>query len=273
MAEQWLVNEPTRGLRAFRVSELWESRDLALLFATRDLKVRYRQAVFGVAWALVQPLLGALVLVFVFGRVAEISTGDVPHLPFALIGYAAWTYFSASSSAASQSLVQHADLVTKVYFPRLLLPIGALLPRLLDLGIGLVLGLGVAAWLGVGPPWAFTLVPAWIALLVLASTGFALLFGALNVRFRDAQFIFPMLVQILFFLTPIAYPAGLVSDRWLTIYALNPFAGIVSGLRWSLIGAGHPESWWLISMASALVILAVGAVVFQQGERRFADVI
>lgn len=271
----WTVNEPSQGfLRSLRFAELWAARDLAVLFAGRDLKVRYRQTLFGVVWAVLQPLAGATALVLVFGGLAEVSTGDVPHLPFAIVGFAAWSYFAAAAGGVSQSLVSHSDLVTKVYFPRLLLPIGALLPGLVDLAIGLLLASAVAVWLGVAPGLAVVTLPVWVVLLVAASAGIGLVFCSLNVRFRDVRYVFPMLVQLLFFLTPIAYPADLVSGGWRYVYGLNPFAVVVSGLRWALLGpAEGPRAWWSMSVVTTVVLFALGLWLFQRGERRFADII
>lgn len=273
MTVDWVTNEPTRGFGSLRLRELWARRELAVLFARRDFKVRYRQTVFGVLWALLEPLVGAAALVLVFGTLAGVAPGEVPHLPFAVVGFAAWSYFASAANGASQSLVAHSDLVTKVYFPRLLLPLGALLPGLVDLAIGLSLGLALGLLAGLSPGPAVALLPMWVVLLVAATAGLGVSFGALNVRFRDVRYVFSMVTQVLFFLTPIAYSEDLVTGGWAVLYGLNPFAGIVSGLRWSLLGVGGPQSWWLASLGSTLVLVVVAVVVFQRGERRFADII
>jgi lipopolysaccharide transport system permease protein len=272
-SRDWVVNQPTRGMRSLRLGELWAGRDLMWLLAARDLKVRYRQTALGVLWAVIAALTGSLVLVLVFGRFAGVSTGTVPHVPFVIVGFAAFTYFSASAGAASQSLVDHIDLVTKVYFPRLLLPLGMMLPAFVDLGIGLALAVVAAIVTGVEFGWALVAVPLWVLLLWAASAGIGLTFCALNVRFRDVRYVFPLVIQLLFFLSPVAYPASLVHEDWLYVYGINPFAGILTALRWSILGGGEPAAWWLVSSATALALLVVGVASFKRSERRFADII
>jgi lipopolysaccharide transport system permease protein len=269
----WVVNRRRRGLGRLQLREHWDSRHLAMIFAKRDLTVRYRQTVLGVAWALLQPMVGAAALVVVFGRLAGVSTGEVPHLPFALVGFAAWTYIAGSTAAASETLIANQNLVTKVYFPRLLLPASTMLPGLVDLGIGLLLGVAVAAMAGILPGWQLLTTPVWILWLIVPSMGLGLMFGALNVRFRDVRFVWPILLQVLFFLTPVAYPADLVSGALRYVYALNPFVGVVSALRWSLFGLGPFQAWWLISFSTGIAVFGAGLLVFSHNERRFADVI
>ncbi|MFN8020407.1 MAG: ABC transporter permease [Acidimicrobiales bacterium] len=269
----WIVNEPKRGWRRLALGEAWRRRDLALTFATRDFKVRYRQTILGVAWALLEPLAASIALVLVFGRLAKVAPEGTSHLAFTLAGFAAWSYFSSASSAASQSLVGQVDLITKVYFPRILAPIGSLLPGVVDMGIALVLASIVAAIDGQFPGIELLALPVALALLVLATVGVSLVFATLNVRFRDVRYTYPMLLQVLFFLTPVAYSPDLVDGAWAWVYGLNPFAGIVSAIRWSLLGADQPHAWWLSSVGVSVVLLVLGVTLFQQAERRFSDVI
>ncbi len=269
----WIVNEPKRGWRRLALGDAWRRRDLALTFATRDFKVRYRQTLLGVAWALLEPLAGSIALVLVFGRLAQVAPDGTSHLAFTLVGFAAWSYFSGSSSAASQSLVGQVDLITKVYFPRILAPIGSLLPGVVDMSIAFVLALIVGAVDGTLPGIEILVLPVCVIALVTATAGISLVFATLNVRFRDVRYTYPILLQVLFFLTPVAYSPDLVDGRWAWVYGLNPFAGTVSALRWSLLGAERPETWWLSSLAMTVVLFLIGVAMFQQAERRFSDVI
>ena len=273
MTTEWIVNRPRRGLGGLRLREHWDARELALIFANRDFKVRYRQTLLGLLWALLQPLAGAAALVVVFGRLAGVSTGDVPHLPFAIVGFAAWSYFASATAAASETLLTNQNLITKVYFPRLLLPVGVMLPPLIDLAVGLALGGVVGLLAGVVPGWPLLTFPVWILFLIVPTAGVGLTFGALNVRFRDVRFVWPILLQVLFFLTPVAYPASLVDGPLRYLYALNPFAGTISALRWSMFGTGRFESWWVVSLGAGLIVFILGLLIFHHNERRFADVI
>jgi ABC-type polysaccharide/polyol phosphate export permease len=272
-AEAWVENRPTRGLVRLRARELWAYRELVYFLALRDIKARYKQAAFGIGWAVLQPVAGVATFTLVFGHLTKVRTGGVPYPVFALAGYLVWGYFAATISTATLSLVANSALVTKVYFPRLVAPLSALLPGLVNLLPGLVL-LGVLmAFYGVAPHAALAALPLLLVALMAASLGVGLLLATLNVKYRDVGAVVGTLVNLLLFVSPVAYPATLLSQHWRWLYALNPMAGIIEGARWVLIGGPWPGADVPISLASAAVLLVTGLVYFQRTERRFADVI
>lgn len=268
-----MENRPTRGLRPPDLGELWRHRELAAFLALRDVKVRYKQAVFGIAWAVVQPLAGVVVFTVVFGRFVKVPSEGIPYPLFALIGVAAWSYTSGSVSRATESLVGNSALVTKVYFPRLLAPVASILPGLLDLAVSL-LAVGVFLVIfHVGPTWAIVTLPLWLIMMMATVLGVGLWLGTLNVSYRDINQAVALLIQMWMFVTPVAYPSSLVPSGWRALYFVNPMAGVVEGFRWALAGTPWPGNVVFISLAAALVVLIGGIAFFQRGERRFADVI
>jgi lipopolysaccharide transport system permease protein len=269
---EWVENRPSRGLRALDLRELWQYRELGGFLALRDLKVRYKQAAFGVAWALLQPVAGVLVFTVVFRRLANVPSDGIPYPLFAFVGLSVWSYHATSVTRATQSLVSNTPLVTKVYFPRLLVPLAAILPGLLDLALSLLL-LGVLlAVYGITPTWAILTLPLWMLALAATTFGVGLLLAALNVQYRDVNHAITLLVQLWLFISPVAYPSSLVEGGWRFIYALNPMAGVIDGFRWALLRGSPPETAW-ISLGVTALLLAGGIVYFQRTERRFADVI
>jgi ABC-type polysaccharide/polyol phosphate export permease len=274
MAEMaWIENRPTHGWRALDVREVWRFRHLVRSFARRDVTVRYRQAALGVAWAILQPLAGALMFTVVFTHVAHVDSGEIPYLLFAYIGWAGWTYFAGAMGLASSSLVRNADLVTKVYFPRITAPLAAVLPGLIDLAVGLLVAIPLLVHYDTGPGLAVLALPLGVLLLVLAALGAGLALGSLHVRYRDVGHATALLTQLWLFASPVAYPSTLIHGGWRYVYALNPVAGGLDVLRWSTAGGAAPGPAVFVSAGAALVLLAVGVLVFQRGERRFADVI
>jgi len=270
----WVENAPPRkGLPPLEPRELWAHRELALILALKDLKVRYKQTFFGVAWALLQPLVGVLIFSVFFGRLAGLPTDGIPYPLFSYVGLTIWLYVSAAVSTAAQSLVDNRDLVTKVYFPRLLAPLAALVPGLVDYGIALAI---VAVFLGVygvvpGP--ALALLPAWVLLAALLSLGVGLLLAALNVKYRDVRQALPFLLQVWMFGSPVVYASSTVNGAWRYLYAANPAVTVIDGVRWSLAGGPAPGPESAVSLAVVAILLAVGFVYFRRVERYFADVI
>ena len=248
-------------------------RELAFFLALRDVKARYKQAAFGIAWAVVQPVAGVVLFTFVFRKLASVESDGIPYPLFALIGFLAWTYFASTLTSAVASLVTNSALVTKVYFPRLAAPVSALLPGL----INLLPGLGVLAILmvayGVTPDAALLALPLGLLWLMAAALGVGLLLSTLNVRYRDVGSVVATLLQLWLFASPVAYPTSMVPEDWLWVYALNPMSGVIDTLRWALVSAPAPGPEALISLASTAVLLAGGLVYFASSERRFADVI
>ncbi len=270
---EWIENRPSRGLRLPDARELWRYRELAGFLALRDLKVRYKQALLGAAWAVFQPLAGVLVFTLVFRRLAQVPSAGIPYPIFALVGLMVWTYVSGSVTRATQSLVSNSPLVTKVYFPRLLAPLASVLPGLVDLLFSFLILAILMPVYRVGPTAAIVTTPLWLLAAVAVVLGMGLLLGTLNVRYRDVGHVITLLVQLWMFVSPVAYPSTLVPETWRGIYFLNPIAGVVEGFRWALIGAPWPGSGVWVSLVVALVLLVAGVIYFERSERRFADVI
>jgi lipopolysaccharide transport system permease protein len=270
----WRENAPSRGwFPHIDLPELWASRELVVILALRNVKIRYQQTLLGVAWAVLQPLAGVAIFTVVLGRLANVPSQGIPYPVFVFAGLALWMYFSNAANAAAESLVQYRDLVTKVYFPRLLAPLAAILPGLIDLGISL-LAVGVfMAVFGVTPSAAIVFLPLWILATVVFTFGVALWLSALNVRYRDVRNALAFLLQIWLFATPVVFPSTLVEGGWHVLLALNPLAGLVEVFRWSLIGAPAPGAWVLVSFAVGLLVLLSGLVYFAKVQRRFADII
>lgn len=270
---RWIDNKPTRGLRAVDVRELWAYRELARALASRDLKVRYKQAVFGVLWAVIQPLAGAAIFTLVFSRFAGVSTGDVPYVLFAFVGTLAWNYHSAAIASGTESLVENSLLVTKIYYPKLVSPIASCVTPLVDLAISIVLAGVLLALNGRSPGWQVVFLPVGLVALVLNAFAFAVWFSSLNVRYRDVRYVVRFGIQLWLFASPVAYPLGLVDGPWRWVYSLNPMVGVLELLRWSLLRADAPGGAALLSFAVAVVVGVSGLVYFQRTERLFADVV
>jgi ABC-type polysaccharide/polyol phosphate export permease len=272
-SEPWIENRPTSGVRWPDPRELWEYRELAAFLALRDLKVRYKQAVFGAAWAIIQPLAGVVVFTIVFRRFGKVPSEGIPYPVFALVGLSVWSYASTSITRATQSLVTNSALVTKVYFPRLLAPAAAVLPAVPDLLLSLAVLAVFLPIYNVTPTAAILTLPLWLLLLVVTVLGLGLWLGSLNVTYRDINQAIALVIQLWMFVSPVAYPSASVPGRWRAVYFLNPMAGVVEGFRWCLIGLPWPGAVLFISVASSLVVLGAGVVYFERTERRFADVI
>jgi ABC-type polysaccharide/polyol phosphate export permease len=269
----WTENRPTAGFRWPPVRELWAYRELTYFLALRDVKARYKQAAFGIAWAVVQPLAGVALFTLVFRRLAGVSSEGIPYPVFALCGYLAWTYFSSTLSTAALSLVANSELVRKVYFPRLAAPVSALLPGLINLAPGLVLLAVVMAIAGVAPSAALLALPLCLVALMTVALGVGLLLATVNVRYRDVASVIGTLIQLWLFASPVAYPSTLVSEGWRWVYALNPMVGVIDLFRWCLVGARWPGTELISSAAVGVALLVAGLLAFARAERRFADVI
>ncbi len=269
-----LLRLSARSAGAFaRLSEVWEHRELLLFLTWRDLRVRYKQTALGAAWALLQPLLTMLVFSVFFGALARMPSDGVPYPVFAYCGLLPWQLFAFALTGAAQSLTANERLVTKVYFPRLILPLAAVLAGLVDFAVAFALLVPLMLAYGVRPGAAVATLPLFVALLLVTAVGVGLGLGALNVRFRDVRHALPFLTQLWLFATPIAYPASLVPERFRALMGLNPMAGVVEGFRWALLGAPAPGPLLWLSAGVALVGLAAGLFYFLRVERSFADVI
>ncbi|HVF79940.1 MAG TPA: ABC transporter permease [Solirubrobacteraceae bacterium] len=271
----WIVNRaPTSRWQGVDLAEAWRYRELAFMLALRTFKLRYRQTFFGVAWAVLQPLVALAIFAVIFGRFARLPADGIPYAVFVFPALCLWTYVSTAVNAAAMELVAHQELVTKVYFPRVLAPVSALLPGIVDLMICLSLTAILMALTGVAPGPAIILLPVWIFMSCLVALGAGLWLSALNVRFRDIRQTLPFLLQTWFFVCPIVYPSSIIEDDWLrAAYSLNPMVGVIDGLRWSLLDAPAPPPTDAISVAVTLLLLISGLVYFKASERQFADVI
>jgi lipopolysaccharide transport system permease protein len=255
-------------------AELWAYRELLFLMAWRDATVRYKQSVAGIAWALLQPLMMMAIFTLVFGRFAKLPSEGVPYSVFTLCGLLPWNYFSRSLSDSSNSLVGASQLLAKVYFPRLILPLSRVFSGLIDFGITFALLLGVLAWYRITPSLAVIALPAFMALAVLTSLAAGLWLTALNVKYRDVSFVVPFLVQFWMYASPIAYSASIVPYQWRPLYALNPMVSVVEGFRWALLGKSAPDlRAMLVSLAIVIVLLLSGLYYFRKTEETLTDVI
>jgi lipopolysaccharide transport system permease protein len=270
----WTINQPTGGWRALDLSELWRYRELLYFLSWRDVKVRYKQTALGAAWALLQPLGAMAVFTLFFGRLMSVPSEGLPYPLFAYSGLLVWTYFANAVTSASGSLVANANLISKVYFPRLALPLAGVLPSLVDLAIGFVLMLVLMAAFGFAPTPATLLAPVFLAMGVAAAIGVGVWLTALDVQYRDIRYAIPFLMQVWLFATPVVYPTSIVPVEYQALYGLNPMAGVVAGFRWSLLGGVPPSAPLLVvSAATAAALLATGLFYFRRVERRFADVV
>ncbi|MCC6730591.1 MAG: ABC transporter permease [Chthonomonadales bacterium] len=269
-----LVIRPASGWQAVNLREIWRFRDLLLTLAGRDVKLRYRQTALGAIWVVLQPLVGAGIFSFVFGRVAKLPSDGVPYFLFSYAGLLGWNAFSATLTKSSQSLVGNAGLVSKVYFPRLVLPLSSVPSVLIDFAVALGMMAALMCLNGVAPHWGLLLLPVWLAVLLGLALGMGLIFSALMVTYRDVMHVLPVLTQMLLYASPVAYAVSAVPERLRSVYLLNPLSGLLEAFRWSLLGTGHLRPAYVAYSAGfTLVVLAAGAFSFRRMERRFADVI
>jgi lipopolysaccharide transport system permease protein len=269
-----LTIRPPRRIESFGLGELWQYRELLYFLTKRELQIRYKQSIFGVTWAVLQPLAYAFIFALFFGRLAKVPSEGVSYPVFALAGLVPWLFAAQSVSQAAESLVRDANLLTKVYFPRLVLPISKVLSFLIDLLIALgVLGIFVAIY-GADPGVGLAFLPLFLLLASATAAAVGMALGALNVAYRDVIVVVPLLVQLWLFLTPVIYPASLIHGAWRYVYAANPMASVIEGVRWGFLGtSGPPAGGVAISVASALILLAIAIYYFRRTERFFADII
>ena len=272
-AHQRLVILPRGRLASVDLKQLWTYRDLLRTFASRDITLRYRQTALGVIWVVLQPLLTALIFTFVFGRVARLSSEGVPYIVFSYSGLLAWNVFSGLLTRASGSLTAAGPMVSKVFFPRLLLPLSVLGSVLLDFSVALVLQAILLISYGVNPRWHIILLPLWLLLLLGISSGVSMIAAALAVRYRDVQYVIPLLIQLLLFASPVGYDVASVprDARWAV--TINPLTGLLQAFRWSILGRGSLSLSLVYSSIAAVSIAVLGGILFSSFERDFADVI
>ncbi len=266
--------QPSKGWALPRFRELWEFRELLFFFAWRDIKVRYRQTVMGALWAIIQPFLAMVIFSQVFGRLAKVPSDGLPYPIFNYAAMVPWTFFANAVAQASNSLVSSANMVKKIYFPRLALPIATVLAGVIDFALAFIVLLGMMLYYGLVPTVNVVWLPLFLLLALVTSLGVGLWLSAMNVQFRDVHFTIPFLTQVWFFATPIIYPSSMLSEPWRTVYGLNPMAGVVEGFRWALLGTKTaPGPMMIVSVVVALTIFVSGAFYFRRMEQSFADVL
>ena len=273
-ADLLCVIVPSSGWPHVPVRELWASRELIGFLVWRDIKLRYKQTLLGATWAVIQPVLTMVVFSLFFGRLAGVPSDGVPYPVFSFAALVPWTLFSFGLTQATQSVVGSQHLITKVYFPRLAIPLAAVLSGVVDFVLAFVVLLAMMAAFGIAPTSHIVWLPFFTALALVAALGAGLWLSALNVEYRDVRYAVPFLTQLWLFATPIAYPGSLLHEPWRTLYGINPMAGAVEGFRWALLGTPPvPAGMTAISVAATIVMLAGGVLYFQRMERSFADVV
>ena len=269
-----MIISPSRGWSFPNLRELWEYRELVYFFAWRDVKVRYKQTVLGAAWAGLQPFFMMVVFTIFFGTLAQIPSDGLPYPIFAFSALVPWTYFANVFTQASNSMVLQRGVITKVYFPRLAIPMSSMISGLPDFAIAFVLLIGMMLFFGITPTITVLLVPVLILLAMVTALGIGLWAAALNAIYRDVRYAVPFFVQFWLLATPIAYPSSLVPDAWRPLYGINPMAGVVEGFRWALLGSGEGlGSLFIVSVIMILLVLVTGLFYFRRMERKFADVV
>ena len=273
-SEPGVVIEPPRGVFHLDVKSIWQYRVLLYFLIWRDLKVRYKQTVIGIGWAIIQPLVSMLIFTVIFGYFAKLPSDGLPYPIFAYTALLPWNYFASALHRCSVSVVGDAHLVTKVYFPRLILPIAGTISGLVDFSISFILLIGMMLWYGVFPTWSALTIPIFLMFALGTALAIGLWLAALNVRYRDVGYTIPFLVQVWMFLSPIVYPVTIIPEKYQLLYRLNPMVGVIEGFRWALLGKGNPSPWLMaVSAAVISVFFAAGLLFFKKMEQTFADIV
>jgi lipopolysaccharide transport system permease protein len=265
--------QPSKGWVSLKLRDLWEYRELLYFLVWRDVKVRYKQTVLGASWAIIQPFFTMVVFSLFFGRLANMPSDGVPYSVFSYAALVPWTFFANGLNQATTGLVSHANLIKKVYFPRLCIPIARILAGLVDFGLAFMVLILMMFLYGIVPTPNIIWLPYFLLLALVTSLGAGLWLSAMNVQFRDVGYTVPFITQIWMFATPIAYPSSLLSEPWRTLYGLNPMAGVVEGFRWALLGTPAPGPIIIVSSGVALALLVSGTYYFRRMEKAFADVV
>lgn len=269
-----VVIEPASGWSALNLRELWTYRDLLFILAGRDIKLRYKQTALGITWVILQPLVAALIFTIMFGRFAKLPSDGHPYIVFVFSGIVAWNYFAAVLQRAGNSLITDSKLITKVYFPRLAIPLASTFSAMIDLAVSLgVLGVIMLVY-QVTPTWRLVVLPLFILLAAVTATGVSLWLSALNVRYRDFAHAMPFIIQVWMFASPVAYATTIVPEKWRLLYGMNPAVAFVEGFRWSVLGSSSITlPLVLVASALSLLIFTAGAFFFRRVERGFADAV
>ncbi len=271
---QPVVIQPTHGWLALGLRELWKYRELLYFMIWRDIKVRYKQTALGAAWAIIQPFFTMVVFSLFFGRLAGVPSDGVPYPIFSYAALVPWTFFANGLALSSNSLVGSANMLSKVYFPRLIFPTATILSGIIDFVLAFIVLIGMMLVYGIIPTVNVIWLPFFLLLALITSMGAGLWLSALNVQFRDVKYIVPFLTQLWLFLTPIAYPSSMLSEPWRTLYGINPMAGVVEGFRWALLGTEITVGPLItVSVVAAVILMISGAFYFRRMEKTFADVV
>jgi lipopolysaccharide transport system permease protein len=268
-----VVIEAPKGMAALNLGDLWVYRELIAFMTWRDVIVRYKQTFLGVAWAILRPFLSMVVFTIFFGNLAQVPSDGIPYPIFSYTALLPWELFSKALSDASRSLVQNSNMVTKIYFPRMILPLASVLAGVVDFAIAFLVLIGMMMYYHIAPTSNIIYLPLFILLALVTSFGTGLWLSAANVAYRDVNYILPFLTQMWMFITPIVYSASMVPEKWQVIYALNPMAGVVNGFRWALLGSEPPAPTMWISVGVAIILLISGLFYFKKMERQFADLV
>jgi lipopolysaccharide transport system permease protein len=273
-AEHHVSIRPSGAAGGNALSEIWEFRELLYFLTKKELQVRYKQSFFGAGWAVLQPIGLTAIFSLIFGRLVSVPSEGVPYPLYVLTGMTVWIFVATGTAQAAASLVGESELVTKVYFPRLVIPLAKILSWLVDLLIALAVLIVVTGLYGRWPPAQVLTVPLWLALALSTVVGVGVLTSAVNVKYRDVVAVLPLAIQVWLFLSPVAYPATLVKGSWQYVYALNPMVSVIGGMRWAILGTHAPHAGQIaVSVASVAIVLTVGFVYFRRTERYFADIV
>jgi homopolymeric O-antigen transport system permease protein len=266
--------EPSQGWFSLSLRELLEYRELLFFLAWRDVKVRYKQTLIGVGWAVLQPVMTMIVFTTIFGQFAKIPSDGLPYPIFCFSALIPWTYFATALNRSIASVVAESHLISKVYFPRPILPLAGTLAGMVDFSISLIVLLGMMIWYGVGITWWLLILPAFLLFALLTALAAGLWLSALNVRYRDVGHAIPFLIQIWMFCSPIVYPVSIIPEKYRLLFSLNPMTGVIEGFRWLLLGTASPDfSVMTVSAIVVLIVLTGGLIFFKNMERTFADVV
>jgi lipopolysaccharide transport system permease protein len=269
---------PAKGLAALNLRDLWEYRELIYFLTWRDLKVRYKQTILGFAWVMLQPIINMVVFTVLFGQLLNVPTGGIPYPIFSFAALLPWGYFAGSLTRSSTTLVGSANLISKVYFPRMVIPISGVISGFVDFAVAFIVLLGMMIFYHITLSWNILLLPVFLLLAMATALGFGLWLSALNVRFRDINHIVPFLIEIWKYVTPVIYGATLIPEKFRFILGLNPMTGVVEGFRWAILGKNYADTFnagplFIISILITLVVLISGVIFFRNTERTFADII
>jgi lipopolysaccharide transport system permease protein len=265
--------EPSKSWLAFGWTEMWHFRELLYFLTWRDIKIRYKQTVLGFVWAVLQPFMTMIVFSLFFGKLAKMPSEGVPYPIFNFTALLPWQFFEGSINTSTSSLVANANMITKVYFPRLFIPVSAIVSGLVDFAIAFIVLIGMMFFYHIAPNLGVLLLPLFLLLAMITAMGVSLWMSALNVKYRDVRYVVPFLMRFWFFATPIAYPSNLLNEPWRTLYGLNPMVGVVEGFRWALLGTQPPEAMLFLSILISLTLLISGLIYFNRTEKTFADII